>query len=1562
MKRQKIIKIALIMGVVFLIVITIYFANLEKFMDKQETLIFTQDRFAPESMASLRVVVRNHENSKPVEDAEVSVKISRISEPWRKITLFQGKTNKMGTAEIDFIIPEDEGNYNLEVQTSSSVGEDTIIKQIKIKRAYKILLTTDKPVYQPSQTIHIRALVLQSFDFKPASNKTITIEVEDSKGNKVFKLTTNTSEYGYADADFTLAEELNLGKYTIRGIVEDTTSEKKVEIKKYVLPKFKIELSTDRTYYLPGQTLRGEIHSEYFFSKPVTGTVKIIVSTFEAEISKIAEISGETDINGNFAFELELPRYFVGLPLEKGMALLLLNVTVIDKAGHIERVTRSIPVSRDAIIIDLVPESVVPDLENTIYVMTSYPDGRIAKTFLEILSEGRKIRTQTDNAGIATFRVIPDRILSVHISAEDRYGNQGSISEILHPQRGAESLLLRTDKTTYKVGETANLQILASGGGTVYVDFIKDKQTILTKAVDVVNGHAYLAVDLTKDFFGVVEIHAYKIFGTSDIVRNTRIIYVDEPRTLTIDVRMNKTSYRPGEEAQIELAVRNQSRKGTQVAIGLDIVDESVFALQEMRPGFESIYFALEEELMKPRYEIEKHVPKSDYQRVIKKAFTASQIRERFAIKVNSYVEKQNAVWAAKSSYFGGVSLISMYGLIFIPLLMVVLSVYAYRGDINDEYKKAFLKLENLIATGIVFSYILFLFRLPFTSGLFFDIPVLFIIIACGISAYKLNKKVENRRHLALLLVFVLFTIYLALLEILFNTRIYIGYIKPEMVLLLLISAISVPTILWANMRHISPPQQRQEFSVLAAGVLAAGVTILCVLFLIITIAGVVLPMAGKVAIGPTMHMYAETSQHASVPLAEVKVRQFFPETLYSGTIITDRDGKSKLNITMADSITTWRLSALASSKKGEIGIATESILVFQDFFIDIDLPRVITQGDEISVPVTIYNYLPERQRISLEIVHGSSFQLLDTPTKSISVQGNDVKVEYFRIKAKDVGRHKLTVYAYGSKMNDAVSRDVEVLPDGHEVTVSESKRLDENVRWRVYIPKEAIDGASKIYIKIYPGYLSQIVEGLDKILRMPFGCFEQTSSITYPNVLVLDYMKRTKLITPEIQMKAEHFISVGYQRLLSFETSVPGGFDWFGRDPPKLLLTAYGLMEFTDMKKVYPVDSNLIKRTQEWLVSQQNFDGSWEPRDPLHHTYRLKNSKLTSTCYVTWSLLHSGYEGSATHRSISYIKTNINKNDSYTLAVCANALTEYNPNDAVARVILEELDERKTTNGNVIYWTSSGKTFVGSSGKMKDLETTAMIAMAYMKAGHNLNSVNRILDYIIQMKDSYGTWGSTHTTVLSMKALLLSIDRIKEKSNAKIEIWINGVGAARINVTPENSDVLQLIDLITYTREGENTVDILFSGSGNLFYQAVARYYLPWAYKSLPADERLSIDVSYDKTTLRKNDIVTAYVIIKNNGPNISNWVIIDIGVPPGFRVLTLDLEKLKSHGIIERYDITERQIIIYLESLTGTTEFSYRLEAKYPIRAKAPASTIYEYYNPEIKGTSEPVEMHVS
>src|SRR5262249_7433901 len=99
------------------------------------------------------------------------------------------------------------------------------------------------------------------------------------------------------------------------------------------------------------------------------------------------------------------------------------------------------------------------------------------------------------------------------------------------------------------------------------------------------------------------------------------------------------------------------------------------------------------------------------------------------------------------------------------------------------------------------------------------------------------------------------------------------------------------------------------------------------------------------------------------------RVRSFFPQNLYTKpSLITDGQGRASIHVPIADSITTWRITSLASTVKGALGSSTAPIRVFQDFFVDIDLPVSLTEGDIVSVPVAVYNYLPKRQRVSLEL------------------------------------------------------------------------------------------------------------------------------------------------------------------------------------------------------------------------------------------------------------------------------------------------------------------------------------------------------------------------------------------------------------------------------------------------------------------------------------------------------------------------------------------------------------------------------------------------------------------
>ena len=361
-------------------------------------------------------------------------------------------------------------------------------------------------------------------------------------------------------------------------------------------------------------------------------------------------------------------------------------------------------------------------------------------------------------------------------------------------------------------------------------------------------------------------------------------------------------------------------------------------------------------------------------------------------------------------------------------------------------------------------------------------------------------------------------------------------------------------------------------------------------------------------------------------------VRSYFPEALYiNPEIITDGHGNASIGIPIADSITTWRMAMFASTKAGALGSGVSSLKVFQDFFVDLDLPVTLTQGDCVSIPVAVYNYTSGRGEVTLSLQHEDWFDLVDdNAEKHVSIDAGKVGSEQFTLRVKRLGKFKLTLAAHlqggsGSESGrkDTVVREIEVVPNGQQQETVFNGRLESTAQHTVRFPQNALPDASKLFVRLYPGPLSQVIEGMDGILQMPGGCFEQTSSSTYPNVLALDYMKHTKKLTPEIHAKAEGYIANGYQRLLTFE--VPGGgFSWFGNAPANKILTAYGLMEFRDMSHVHDIDPRLIERTAAWLAAQQQRDGSWKPERSFiieGATDRYNSDALRITAYLAWAL-----------------------------------------------------------------------------------------------------------------------------------------------------------------------------------------------------------------------------------------------------------------------------------------------------------------------------------------------------
>jgi 5-hydroxyisourate hydrolase-like protein (transthyretin family) len=1113
--------------------------HLPERVDEQQTIVVGQTRFAPDSEGSVRVVVQDFGKGSPI--AGASVRVSLKPAQGQAIALYEGETDSTGSVPVSFHVPADAPEEaTLVVETRSSAGRDVVEQQVTVEREYRLLLTSDKPLYQPGQVIHMRALALSTFDLTPARGATINFLVEDPKGNKVFRKGVEASDFGIAAADFTLADLVNQGNYKLSVSIGDTTSEKTVEVRPYVLPKFGVSVSTDRSFYLPGQRLEGVVQADYFFGKPVADSeVRIVGSVWDVERTVVVDLQGQTDENGTYEFGLDLPEYFAGSGLESGQAQFALEVTVIDQTDHPEQTSTVLPIAAQPLIIEAVAESgmLKPGVENIVYILTSYPDGRPAETQLQVsVDGGEAVELAGGEFGLVEFTFTPQANTSPWLSifAKDETGLEAIRDVSFETEYGSDSVLLRADRAAYVVGEMMNLTALTPvESGSIYLDIVRTGQTLSTRSAQVESGKAEFAVDVSPDMYGTLELHAYKVLLDGTIVRDTRIVVVDAPNDVDIAISADKDTYLPGEMAAVDFRTTGEGG-GMQTALGVAIVDESVFALQRQDPGFAKLYFMLEQELMEPFYQVkgfelpaaipsdeqEVRLAQDDAAKAAVAKATWAGVSAAAAQPINSRYEKIEAVYEAQYAGFNRVSLGAAIGMILIPLgLWAVAIVALVRSGV---VKRALVRLAIAFAIVAVGSCLLSGWFIALANEFYyFDfelllIPLILVFVAgmLGFGIYAWVKRDPAAKYFTLLTL-----AWPALLFLLFLASDQGGEPPDALIVIALVALALIPGVylLFGQMRWA---QQRRVVGGIATGLGALlGLPVIVVLLAgLLTLGPGRMMLAGMPAPGmadegwaveevgvvrevekeaetpwdaaPTPASDAATGEEPPTAGEEApRLRQYFPETLYwAPEVVTDADGFVSLEIPMADSITTWRLTALASSQDGQLGFTTQGVRVFQDFFVDIDLPVALTQDDEISIPVGVFNYLPEAQEVRLEVQEEDWFELLGEGEQTLTIQSNDIEVVYFPIRVLDFGRQGFQVTAWGEMMSDAIRREVTVVPNGKEFRLTESDWLREDKEIKLEIPAEAVPDTPYVEVKIYPGVMAQAVEGLEKILRMPHG------------------------------------------------------------------------------------------------------------------------------------------------------------------------------------------------------------------------------------------------------------------------------------------------------------------------------------------------------------------------------------------------------------------------------------------------------------------------------------------
>ncbi len=499
----------------------------------------------------------------------------------------------------------------------------------------------------------------------------------------------------------------------------------------------------------------------------------------------------------------------------------------------------------------------------------------------------------------------------------------------------------------------------------------------------------------------------------------------------------------------------------------------------------------------------------------------------------------------------------------------------------------------------------------------------------------------------------------------------------------------------------------------------------------------------------PNDFVYTRVYAHELRPDRQPGDRVDFTETLFwHAGLKTSEKGAATVEFALNDSVTTFRVFADAFTAAGAVGSGSTSVESVNPFYLEPKLPLEVTQGDRILLPVACVNTTTSALGRVKMTVDTKFSTIPPSPDQTVTLAGRARHRTLVKLQAgPHNGPFDVKIAATAGAFSDRVVRRITVRPAGFPVEIAAGGLLDQEAvaRHSFVIPPDMVAGSFESKIDVYPSPLACMTEALEALVREPCGCFEQTSSTVYPLVMAQQYFLSHHGVPASLLDQSADILNRGYDRLRGFECR-SGGFEWFGADPGHDALTAYGLMEFTDMSRVRHVDPALIKRTRAWLLAQRDGRGTFARRTHTLHVWLAEPE--VATAYNVWALLSAGVDADLT-TEVKWIRAAAERTENtYVLALAANVLRLAGDG---AAALLDRLAGKQAENGSLQGATVS---VIGSTGDALSIETTALAVLAWLQNPSFTANVEKAIRYLAEQCKA-GRFGSTQSTILALKAII---------------------------------------------------------------------------------------------------------------------------------------------------------------------------------------------------------------
>ena len=1390
----------------------------------------------------------------------------------------------------------------------------------------KVYLHFDKPFYKPGETIWFKAYIRNGSNLKASLKSDILhIELINPKGSieKEIKLIIKN---GASSGDFELDESVAGGLYKIKAYTnwqknENAFFEKELTVQAVVLPKLKMKLDFDRKAYGPGDAVTATLNLTTLENEALSNqSFKYIVNLAG---NKFTELKGNTTQDGSSKITFTLPE---NLKTNDG----LLNI-MIDFEGSTESISRSVPIILNEIKLSFFPEGgdLIAGLNNRIAFKALNELGKPADIDGIILdSKNNKVASFSSfhqGMGAFDFNPLKGESYTVQITKPEKIKNTFQLPEAL--SRGYNLKVNRQINEVINIvvesTEAEELSILVQTRGIVYH----------AESFKVIPGKNIYSVSANKFPIGIAQ---FTLFDSKGIERAERLSFLNKDKQLNISIETDKEKYLPREKVNMTIKVSDDRGLPMPANLSLAVTDDKLLAFADDKQGnvlsqmlFES---DITEKVEEASFYFDKKQAKAD--EALDYVLMTSGWR-RFTWKQIMENEIPMIQYDAEKAILSGIVL---DGHTSKPVQGAIIAIENTNIKTSSD-QKGFFTIHNVDLSEL---------RTLTVSSKGFSNGVLQLDeynSNLNVFLYTDNYGYRNRAGAGNI------RPMMAPGERNIQEMDLAGNVRMEEEMIMPVAALMRKDNKAVVKKEIAPVEIAEP-ELAKPKIMDRRI-----------MASVVADKKKKIhadfddlAFEPQILevKYYRAKQFSAPDYSnsqQVEVRTDFRSTIYwNGNVSTDRTGKTILSFYNSDEITSFRATAEGFGVDGSVGRAEKTYFTQLPFSMSVKVPTELTTGDLVSIPLTLKNNTSGIISGNISIKTPESLQLVSSLNTLQSIAADQTKTIFLDYKVTDKPGKDTIEFSFNSTGNkDAFSQEIKVSSKGFPSALSfAGKDIEKEY---VFDIKNLVKGSLKADFTAYPSVVSDLMKGIASIIREPYGCFEQTSTSNYPNIMVKQYFEESgqEGLPSEVNL----ILDKGYKRLITFETKEKG-YEWFGGSPAHEGLTAYGLMQFNDMQRVYNnVDGEMINRTMNWLMNRRDGKGGFQRSAQALDQFGRASEDVTNA-YIVYALSEAGNRDIVKELDKAYDKA-VSSKDPYQLALIANAMFNFKDKNRASK-LMELLYAKQDKNGS---WTGSAHSITYSQGISLTVETTSLAILAILKSENpDQKAMSKGIENLMGSRSGYGGFGSTQGTILALKALTEYAKYSKKTDeDGTIELYVDNKKVAEKSYKAGEREAIVIPNVENYLSPGRHTVKVKYVGVKNPLPYSLG---INWS-TSLPdndAECKVSLETKLSSKTALTGETVRLSSTLKNTTKEGLPMTMAIIGIPAGLSAQPWQLKELQDKKTVDFYEVRENNVFFYYRQMLPeeVRVIHLDLKAEMPGEYEAQASSAYLYYTSEYKVWSTP------